>query len=169
MLGGCPFAATATLSASRTGGHSCAYSTSRTPHTLHLTCRVDPQYGHACCLLLLLAAQKAHVGCHDCFSWPCRWLRPYANGALPLMQIRTTLIDLLGIMNLDTGNEYTRLKLENSGLGKIIMFYEKNPLEKSGKLLGWRHASGWTISIWHCKHSSVCMCAIYCRAILALS
>lgn len=62
------------------------------------------------------------------------WLRPYANGALPLMQIRTTLIDLLGIMNLDTGNEYTRLKLENSGLGKIIMFYEKNPLEKSASL-----------------------------------
>lgn len=63
----------------------------------------------------------------------CRWLRPYSNGALPLIQIRSTLIELLALMNLDTGNEWTRGKLEASELGKIIMFYEKNPLEKDGE------------------------------------
>jgi hypothetical protein len=62
---------------------------------------------------------------------PCSWLRPYPNGALPLLQIRNTLTDLLAVMNLDTSNDYTREKLEHSELGKIIMFYEKNPHDKT--------------------------------------
>lgn len=65
----------------------------------------------------------------------CSWLRPYPNGALPLLQIRNTLTDLLALMNLDTSNDYTREKLEHSELGKIIMFYEKNPHDKTSEYL----------------------------------
>lgn len=69
-----------------------------------------------------------------CLLFPlCSWLRPYSNGALPLLQIRSTLVDLLALMNLDTGNLYTREKLEQSELGKIVMFYEKNPHDKSSE------------------------------------
>lgn len=71
--------------------------------------------------------------------WPaaaaCSWLRPYPNGALPLLQIRNTLVELLALMNLDTSNDYTREKLEQSELGKIVMFYEKNPHDKTSELL----------------------------------
>lgn len=37
-------------------------------------------------------------------------------------------------MNLDTSNDYTREKLEQSELGKIVMFYEKNPHDKTSEL-----------------------------------
>jgi hypothetical protein len=38
-------------------------------------------------------------------------------------------------MNLDTSNDYTREKLEQSELGKIVMFYEKNPHDKTSESL----------------------------------
>lgn len=64
-----------------------------------------------------------------------RWLRPYPTGALPLLQIRMTLLDLLQLMNLDTGDGYVRDKLVESELGKILMFYEKNEHEKSSRYM----------------------------------
>jgi hypothetical protein len=63
----------------------------------------------------------------------CSWLRPYPNGALPLLQIRSTLVDLLLLMNLDTSNDYTREKVEHSELGKILMFYANNQHENTSE------------------------------------
>lgn len=84
-----------------------------------------------------LPLTPAHHSCTaPLFRLSCRWLRPYSNGALPLLDIRSKLVDLLQLMNLDTSNTYTREKLEQSELGKIIMFYEKNPHDKSSRSQG---------------------------------
>jgi hypothetical protein len=40
-------------------------------------------------------------------------------------------VDLLALLALDTTNDYVRERLEESELGKIIMFYYKNPNESS--------------------------------------
>eukprot|EP00878_Enallax_costatus_P006375 GHUV01006686.1.p1 GENE.GHUV01006686.1~~GHUV01006686.1.p1 ORF type:complete len:260 (+),score=74.73 GHUV01006686.1:869-1648(+) len=57
------------------------------------------------------------------------WLRPYSNGTLPNAKIRTELVSILKLLQLDTGHEADREHLEASELGKIIMFYFKNPSE----------------------------------------
>ncbi|KAF6257576.1 hypothetical protein COO60DRAFT_1701786 [Scenedesmus sp. NREL 46B-D3] len=57
------------------------------------------------------------------------WLRPYGNGTLPNAKVRGELVDLLSLLGLDTTNDYVRERLEESELGKIIMFYYKNPNE----------------------------------------
>uniref|UniRef100_A0A383WE56 TFIIS N-terminal domain-containing protein n=1 Tax=Tetradesmus obliquus TaxID=3088 RepID=A0A383WE56_TETOB len=57
------------------------------------------------------------------------WLRPYSNGTLPNAKVRGELVDLLALLALDTTNDYVRERLEESELGKIIMFYYKNPNE----------------------------------------
>jgi hypothetical protein len=82
-----------------------------------------------------------------CLCVACRWLRPYPTGALPLLQIRTTLLDLLQLMNLDTSDMYVRDKLADSELGKILMFYSQNDLEKSSKCMP---------PFWLCVRPAVC-------------
>lgn len=59
------------------------------------------------------------------------WLRPYNNGTLPNAKVRSELVALLKVLQLETTNDYVREKLEESELGKIIMFYYKNPNESS--------------------------------------
>lgn len=66
-----------------------------------------------------------------CLALCCRWLRPYQNGTLPNAKVRDELAELLGVLQLDTTNDYVRERLEESELGKIIMFYYKNPNEGS--------------------------------------
>jgi hypothetical protein len=61
----------------------------------------------------------------------CSWLRPYSNGTLPNAKVRGELVELLSMLALDTTNDYVRERLEESELGKIIMFYFKNPNESS--------------------------------------
>jgi hypothetical protein len=38
-------------------------------------------------------------------------------------------------MNLDTSDGYTMDKLVESGLGKLMMFYQNNPHEKSSRFM----------------------------------
>eukprot|EP00882_Tetradesmus_deserticola_P001653 GHRQ01001780.1.p1 GENE.GHRQ01001780.1~~GHRQ01001780.1.p1 ORF type:complete len:485 (+),score=248.19 GHRQ01001780.1:213-1667(+) len=57
------------------------------------------------------------------------WLRPYSNGTLPNAKVRGELVELLALLALDTTNDYVRERLEESELGKIVMFHYKNPNE----------------------------------------
>lgn len=59
------------------------------------------------------------------------WLRPYNNGTLPNAKVRSELVGLLRVLQLETTNDYVRERLEESELGKIIMFYYKNSNESS--------------------------------------
>lgn len=45
--------------------------------------------------------------------------------------MRGELVELLGVLGLDTTQQEARDALEESGLGKVVMFYFKNPSETS--------------------------------------
>jgi hypothetical protein len=66
-------------------------------------------------------------------------------------------VDLLSLLALDTTNDYVRERLEESELGKIIMFYFKNPNESS-ECAGELQISGCMViggGMWLSRH---CIC-----------
>ena len=58
-----------------------------------------------------------------------RWLHPLDGGILPNTIIRSTMLELLGVLPIDCNNEVRRQQLKDSGLGRLIMFYYKLPDE----------------------------------------
>lgn len=58
-----------------------------------------------------------------------RWLHPLDGGILPNTIIRSTMLELLGVLPIDCSNDIRRQQLKDSGLGKLVMFYYKLPDE----------------------------------------
>jgi transcription factor SPN1 len=67
------------------------------------------------------------------------WLEPYEDGSLPLLDIRTNLLESLDTMPIEKHH------LKESGLGRIVMYLYKYPLEtKENKKLASRLIDKWS-------------------------
>lgn len=85
------------------------------------------------------------------------WLYPHEDGTLPNIKLRTTLLKLLGRMNLDTSLEHHRDQLKVSMLGKVVMFYAKLPDETpSNRRLAAQLVERWSKPVYeqHTRHAA---------------
>eukprot|EP00475_Leptophrys_vorax_P038844 TRINITY_DN6934_c0_g1_i1.p1 TRINITY_DN6934_c0_g1~~TRINITY_DN6934_c0_g1_i1.p1 ORF type:complete len:425 (-),score=29.15 TRINITY_DN6934_c0_g1_i1:102-1328(-) len=64
------------------------------------------------------------------FSYLKDWLEPLPDLSLPNIKIRTSILELLGELPIDVGNNSERRRqLKESGLGRVVMFLSKLPEE----------------------------------------
>ena len=61
---------------------------------------------------------------HNLLSALATWLRPGADGSLPNLRLRSSLLALCSRLPVDTQQQDGREQLKRSGLGKVIMFYK---------------------------------------------